>query len=159
MAKYRPLSLQELQGMEDEFVMYLVTNGITVDQWLSTKEKDKDIAQGIIDSFSEVVWEGILSKNIYIDLYEPQTIYAYHCTDQQLHLVGMTTRDRSYDFTTSQSIRRAQNDPPEDLETFAVSKAYSIRREEEIYALIRRGGQISQGQLYRSLKGITIKNN
>ncbi|MFT4565361.1 MAG: hypothetical protein ACI9FN_000314, partial [Saprospiraceae bacterium] len=44
------------------------------------------------------------------------------------------------------------NAPPKDLEYFSSKKVYTKSREEEIYDLIFRGGQISKGELYNSLE-------
>lgn len=151
MPKYRQLSIDELDGMEEEFARFLAVNGITSDDWVKMKVVEIEGADALLDEFSDMIWETILIKTKYVDLYEQQTISAFHCGDEVLSLRVLVTADDSYDFTTADSINRSKTHPPADLESFASAKAYSQSRELEIFQLLVRGGQISEGQLYESL--------
>ena len=150
--KYRRFTTDELVGLEEDFSKYLVINGITSDDWLRMKSSEAQKAEDILDTFSDVIWESILRKAQYIDLYEAQVITSYHCDTEQINMRGLFTKDASYDFTTAGSIALARNAPPKDLEYFSSKKVYSKSREEEIYDLILRGGQIAKGELYNSLE-------
>jgi len=151
MSKYRQFSLEELAGMEDEFVNYLVVNGVTPEEWLSIKESDTEKTLGMLDSFSQVIWESILRKTQYLDLYEKQNIMAFYCGQDELLLRGMKTDDSSYDFRENESIIRSKSDPPKDLSSYASKCDYHKVREEEIYDLFCRGAQPSDGKLFHSL--------
>ena len=52
MTKYRRLTVEELDEMQQEFIHYLVANGIEAKDWKRLKEKDESQAQLWIDSFS-----------------------------------------------------------------------------------------------------------
>ncbi|MFT6807978.1 MAG: hypothetical protein ACJA01_001201 [Saprospiraceae bacterium] len=150
--KYRRFTTDELVGLEEDFSKYLVINGITSDDWLRLKSSETQKAEDIIDTFSDVIWQSILRKAQYIDLYEAQVITSYHCDAEAITMCGLFTKDASFDFTTAESIALARNAPPKDLEYFSSKKVYTKSREEEIYDLIFRGGQISKGELYNSLE-------
>lgn len=152
MAKYRKFTTEELAGLEEDFTKYLVINGITSDDWVKLKSVAPQKAEEILITFSDVIWESILRKAQYIDLYESQVITAYNCDLEKISMRGLFTKDAAYDFTTSESIALARNAPPKDLEYFSSLRGYSKSREEEIYELILRGGQISKGDLYNSLE-------
>ena len=66
MAKYRLLTIEELQEMEKEFVDYLILNGIYSDDWVSLKNDDPDKVQKIIHLFSDVVFENIMRKTQFL---------------------------------------------------------------------------------------------
>lgn len=151
MSYYRQFSLEELAGMEDEFVNYLVVNGIAPEDWASIKTNEKEKADGILLSFSQVVWQSILSKAQYLDLYESQVILAFYCGPKEIEMRGIQTADSSYDFTQSASIERAKSQPPKDLSTLHSKKTYVEVREHEIYQLMLRGAQPSDGKLFHSL--------
>jgi len=150
--KYRRFTTEELVGLEEDFAKYLVINGITSEDWVKMKSSDIQKAEGILDTFSDVVWESILRKAVYVDLYETQVITSYHCDTSKIEMRGLFTKDVSFDFTKSESIALARNAPPKDLEYFSASRSYSKSREREIYELLLRGGQISKGDLYRSIE-------
>ena len=151
MSYYRQFSLEELAGMEDEFVNYLVVNGITPEDWTAIKANEREKADGVLLSFSQVVWESILRKAQYLDLYESQAILAFYCGDKEIEMRGVQTEDTSYDFTQSASIERARTQAPQDLSTLHSKKPYDQVREHEIYQLIVRGAQPSDGKLFHSL--------
>lgn len=151
MPKYRPFTTEELEGLEDDFARYLVINGITSEDWLRIKTENSHTAEEILDTYSDVVWESMLRRAQYIDLYERQVITTYHCAERHISMVGLMTEDTTYDFTTAASIARAQIAPPSDLQYISGHRPYTDIREAEIYALIQRGGQISDGRLYESI--------
>ena len=58
--KYRRLTLEELEPLENEFIDFLVVNGIIADDWRHLLAHDLEKSNQIIDAFSEVVFEGIM---------------------------------------------------------------------------------------------------
>ena len=53
--KYTRIPSDELEKLEDEFVNFLVVNGITADDWVAIKENEPMNAAEIVDQFSDVV--------------------------------------------------------------------------------------------------------
>ncbi len=62
MAKFRSLTHEELESMEKEFIDSLVLNGITGEDWEKLKKESPENAEGICESFSDVVFTKILKQ-------------------------------------------------------------------------------------------------
>jgi hypothetical protein len=152
MPTYRSLSLEELTELEKEFVEYLVLNGITAEDWVKMKEKNKAGAQQIVDLFSDVVFEGIMRNVKYIEYRSEKFVHAFQCHLEELVLVAMEANDEAgVNFLNPTFIQEATVNPPEKLFVRTSSKPYSKRRELELFDMVQAGCVISDGGLFKAL--------
>jgi len=145
--KYRRLSSEELSELEKEFIDFLIVNGVTADVWVDLKADDKEKADSIIDSFSDVVFEGILRKTQYLDFVTPTSVKSFQCLANEIVLVGL-------DSEVSSGIDFTKNDWQSDfsdLKIYNSSKQYKNSREEELFNMIQNGASISNGELFKQL--------
>ena len=49
--KYHVIPVNELEKLEDDFIKFLVVNGITADDWIAIKENEPVNADKIINQF------------------------------------------------------------------------------------------------------------
>ncbi len=131
--KYARLPLEELNKLEEEFVKFLVVNGITADDWLSIKENEPLNADKIVDQFSDVVWEGVLRKVSYLDKIEPDVSYFFKCNKEEIELVRILT-------SQAKPVKQTAN------------KTYAKPREVELFEMISNGCVISQGENFEKFK-------
>lgn len=152
MAKYRLLTLDELKELENEFVNYLILNGIAADDWQKLKTEDVSRAEGIIDLFSDVVFESILRKIEYLEIRVPTEVQTFHCLSEKLVVVGMrSTKETGVDFTDPDFIKAAAVQPPDALQVYTTEKKYSQEREMELFEMLNAGCVISDGKLFKIL--------
>ncbi len=150
MPKYRHLTKEELDALQKEFVEFLVVNGITADKWIAIKEHKKEIAEEIIEQFSDVVWEGILRKAKFLELRDPKELLAFQCLPKKLILMGMKVKDPDVDITTKNGFAKLKKDQVET--TFYTSeKKYFKKREEELFEMIQNGCEITDGTLFKRI--------
>lgn len=152
MAKYRLLTKEELESMRDDFVKYLIINGMDVDEWLRLKKEEPSKADKVIELFSDVVFEKVLRQVEYLDVYTTHSIKAFKCGADEMSLIALETEDDAYDFTTAAGVAKAKTNPPADLKIYTTTKAYSEVREMEIYLMTVGGAVMSKGHLYKSLE-------
>ena len=152
MAKYRLLTQEELQGLEKDFVDYLVVNGIVADDWVKMKKEDPAAAQEIIDLFSDVVFEKILRGVNFLEIYEKQRVRSFKCAGEEIHMITMEIENASADFTNPSYISTAMANPPDDLLVYQTEKPYHKLRELEIFQMIEKGCLISNGKLHEALE-------
>lgn len=152
MPKYRLLTTQELEGLEKDFVDYLVVNGITAEDWEKMKKTDPDAAHRIVDLFSDVVFEKILRGVTYLEKHEKNAIRSFYCGSEEIELISMELEDPDADFTDPQFITTAMSNPPEDLLIYKTEKPYAQTRELELFSMIEKGCLVSNGQLHETLK-------
>lgn len=143
--------MTELEGLEKEFVDYLIVNGITADEWVRIKSENKEKAEDIITLFSDVVFEGIMRKVSFMDQILPNEVRTFQCLKDKLVLVGMKTREATHDFTDPAFIQKAARQPPEGIEVFTSEKPYAGERERELFEMTQAGCTISDGRLFKAL--------
>lgn len=150
MTKYRRLSIEELKSLEKEFIDFLVVNGIPAEDWEKIKN-DESKSQGMIDSFSDVVFEKILREIKFIAHYSTRSIKTFHCQSDSINLIGVDTSSPDIDLTTENGIKRLTTDPPKDLQIYQSSKGYHPTREQEIFKMLGQGCVKTDGALYEML--------
>lgn len=148
MPKYRQLTKEELDALQKEFVEFLVVNGITADKWVAIKEHKKEVAEEIIEQFSDVVWEGVLRRAMFLELRNPRELITFQCLTDKLVLMGMKVKD--VDITTQSGFEKLKQDKLET--TFYTSeKKYFKKREEELFEMIQNGCEITDGKLFKRI--------
>ena len=144
---YIKLSGYELNELEKEFIDFLIVNGITADVWEDLKVKNIAKADLIIDSFSDVVFEGIFRKVKYLDFVTPNSIKCFQCLDNEIVLIGLDSDNPSeIDFTTNEWLSNLKN-----VKIYNSSKVYHDVRELELFNMIQKGANISDGELFKKL--------
>ena len=149
MTKYRRLTVEELDEMQQEFIHYLVANGIEAKDWEQLKEKDESQAQLWIDSFSDVVIQKVLEGVKYIEHRTSNESKLFECLPDEIRLIGL--RSEEVDLLDSQELAAASLNPGK-VELFKGVKKYSKKREDELFELLQSGGEISDGKMYLLLK-------
>ena len=130
--KYTCIPADELEKLEEEFVNFLVVNGITADDWLTIKENEPLNADEIINQFSDVVWESILRGTRYLNKLEELSAYYFKADSDEIFLIKIDKNESG-------------------SEMLKTSKKYNKVREVELFEMIQSGCTISDGKDYEHL--------
>ena len=150
--KYKLLTEQELKELEKEFVDFLVINGIVVDDWLKIKEQSTEKTEEIILLFSDVVYEQVLRSTQYIKSVTPKRILCFHCLESKMVLMGLDARNaEGIDFSRIHYLEEILRDFPPSLSVLHSNKEYQDSRERDIFKMLERGAEISDGNLFKSI--------
>ena len=141
--KYRRLSEEELQEMEQEFIQYLVANGIDAGDWKKIQQTDE--ATNWIENFSDVVLQKALEGIKYLEFRSAHEARFFECGEKEMNLVAMTSKE--VDLTNSEQLTAAINQPGK-IELFKGNKKYSKSRELELFEMTQSGCEITDGKLY-----------
>ncbi|MCG8574755.1 MAG: DUF6495 family protein [Flavobacteriales bacterium] len=152
MAKYRLLTEGELEEFKDEFVKYLVVNGITAEEWERMKVEDNDTAEKIFNLFSDVILEGVLRNVQFLELRSKSYIQAVQCLKDKMIMVAVSSDDPNLDLTAQVNMK----DHLDSIKIHKGEKAYKESREEELFEMTTKGFQISQGELFKALILATV---
>lgn len=128
--KYQPLTKEDLNKLEKEFIDFLVINGITAGDWSKLLKEDASAAEEIIHQFSDVVWEQTLRKTTYLVKRESDKVYCFYCADNEISLKLL---DKG-----SNRLKQA-------------TKPYSKVRELELFEMIQQGCEIDNEALYEKI--------
>ena len=162
---YRRLTNEELVPLEKKFIQFLVSNTITGDDWAKMKERRPKQAMGLIDIFSDIVFEETLKKIAYLRQSTPKTLNMFHFTDSNIELLGLVADEQTdIDFTKDDSwlqklqklLRTVEVRNPDSVGKGGVSflkteKKYTEQRELEIFKMLENGCRITDNFLYDML--------
>ena len=147
--KYRLLSDEELTHFKKDFIDYLVVNGLTGEDWAKMKEERVEDANKILDSFSDVVFESIFRKNMFLDHVSKNKIKCFQCLGDKIVLIGLNSSNSSIDFTTLKDFSVLAN--TKGLEVYTSEKEYTKQREIEMFEMTNDGCSLSKGEMFKKL--------
>ena len=151
MPRFRRLSSDELQELEKEFIHFLVSNGIAAEDWVKLKKEDIDNAEGIIDTFSDIVLEKVMSKISFLEKREKTDILFFKAKEKGFEIIGLSTTNEAIDLRDEKVIADlAQN--ATDFSIFHTEQSYTKLKEDEIFNLVESGSFITDGTLFTHLK-------
>ncbi len=148
--KYARLNLQDLKDLEKEFVEFLVLNGIPAEDWEKMKKNDLEKVEGIIDQFSDAVWEGILRKTELVEFRRKDTLTVCKVVEGELRTLVIKTYDGDIDLTLAGDI----DDALADLDNYEVNirvDKITKPKTEQLFELLQIGFYISKDTRYAEI--------
>lgn len=155
--KYRRLTNEELAELETEFVRFLVSNTVTGDDWEKIKKENPERAEGLIEIFSDIVFEKTISKVEYLEMKTPKDLKIFKCNKENIELMGLKVEGESnLDFTQDipplEMMAKLQSSNAK-LQMYSANKKYKDDdRLQEIFQMMQWGSLISDGKLFHLLQ-------
>ena len=153
--KYSRLSKEQFEELHQEFINFLATQSITAEEWTNIKADKPEVAEEELDVFSDIIWEGVLSKVEYLEHISPQQMHLFHCTDKHMRLIALKIKTSDIDITTTKGYEWFRNNlMSDDVEFFTAKKEYSNNKSQDKFKLIEEGANITKGQLYNYFENL-----
>lgn len=146
--KYRVLTEDEFEALKDEFVKFLIVQGIDAASWQKMKDLEPDFAQKYLHDFSDFVFENTLQKIGYIDFFNGNSLKLFKCASDDIQLINIESVSK---FETIQDFLKAM---VSDLTGFTLqrhAKKYHPNRAVELFRMISSGGLVSDGYWYEKM--------
>ena len=148
--KYTRLTKEQLEELNQEFINFLATQSITAEEWKDIKEQKPEVAEEELDVFSDLVWEGVLSKVDYLENIAPQHMYLFNAGETQLRLIGLKIKREEVDLTTKEGFAwLRENLMSDEVELFNADKSIETDKNIKIFELIKQGSTITKGELFK----------
>lgn len=152
MVKYRTLNNVELEALQEEFIKFLVLNGISAQDWVTIKESQPLVSSGLIDAFSDVVFEGIVRKVNYLEYSDQSGLKVFKCDLDEITLIGLDNISNiSIDFSDQNILIGHVKSHPDSFTIFKTTKKYFPDRSTEIFKMISSGAVVSDKTWYETL--------
>lgn len=157
--KYKRLTTEELKALEPEFVHFLAAAQITGADWDKMKREELSKAEELIEVFSDMVYEKVMSKIRYLEYREKKTLNIFHCTDEQIILVGLRVNEHSPVDLTADDVFAQWNEHATNnaVNIIKTERVYQKERGIEIFELLQSGCYITDDRLFTVLKGMISK--
>ena len=148
--KYRRLTKEQFEELDKEFINFLATQSITADEWSKLKLEKPELASSEMDVFSDLVWEGVLSKVKYLENISSKHIYLFQVLNNSISLIGVKINIDLIDLTTEEGfLWLRENLMSENVEIFNSKKEFSEDIKLNVFKLIEQGASITKGELFK----------
>ena len=148
--KYRRLTKEQFEELHKEFINFLATQSITADEWSKLKLEKLELASSVMDVFSDLCWEGVLSKVKYLENISSKHIYLFQVLNNSISLIGVKINIDLIDLTTEEGFSwLRENLMSENVEIFNSKKEFSEDIKLNVFKLIEQGASITKGELFK----------
>ncbi len=149
MIKYSRLTKEQFEELHQEFINFLATQSITGEEWKQIKKDKPEAAEEELDIFSDLIWEGVLSKANYLENISSQQLFLFKIEENAMKLIVVKTTNEAIDITTTEGYQWLQENFAEDeVEFFTSTKEFSEDKNGDVFSLIQQGANITKGALF-----------
>jgi competence CoiA-like predicted nuclease len=146
--KYRQLTKEQFESLQQEFAHFLGSQSIDVKEWNQIKKEKPNVAEDEMNVFSDVVWDNVLSKTNHVEHFSKTSVNLFKCDDEEIHRIAIKI---TWDINLLEQKGfewLMQNPMDNSVEIFKGSKPYKSERNLEIFDLIEKGSSISKGEIF-----------
>jgi hypothetical protein len=148
--KYRRLTREQFETLQPEFINFLATQSITASEWDTIKTEKPEVAEQELDVFSDLIWEGVLSRVAYIENISATHMHLFQCREKEMKLISVRVRNPEIDLQTEVGFGWFKKNWQSDyVEYLTASKAYSEDPNLDKFQLIEQGAEITKGALFQ----------
>lgn len=153
--KYKRLTKEQLEALHQEFASFLAAQSIDKKQWDDTKQNNPNVAEEQIDVFSDLVWEGVLTKANYLEHFSKNHIFLFACFEKEVKTIVLKSLYKEVDFLKTEGLQWLSDHLfTEKIEMRLGTKVFETHRNTSLFALIEQGAILSDGQLYQQINSI-----
>jgi hypothetical protein len=103
--KYTRLTKEQFEELNQEFSTFLATQAIDKAEWDSIKTSTPEIAEQELDVFSDLIWEGVLTKAEYLEHFSKNHIFLFQCFDTHVQSIVLKSLVPETDFLTREGLQ------------------------------------------------------
>lgn len=153
--KYTRLTKEQLEELHPEFINFLASQSIDKAEWDTIKENKPEVAEQELDVFSDLIWEGVLTKAEFLEHFSKNHIFLFQCFDTYVNSIVLKSLVPDVNFLTKEGLQwLSDNMFTETIEMKIGKKVFTEERNASIFALIQQGAILSDGQLYQQINSI-----
>ncbi|MDC6389536.1 DUF6495 family protein [Maribacter sp. PR1] len=148
--KYTRLTKEQLEELHPEFINFLATQSIDKEEWDELKQNKPEVAEEELDVFSDLVWEGVLTKVSFLENISSHQMHLFHLTEKEMKLIAVKVLNPEIDLTTKVGFDWFKKNWQSDfVDYMTASKAYTDDPNHDKFELIKQGAVITKGELFR----------
>jgi hypothetical protein len=153
--KYSRLTKEQFDELHTEFINFLATQAIDKAEWDKIKIEKPEIAEQELDVFSDLIWEGVLSRAEFLEHFSKNHIFLFQCFDTNVKSIVLKSLVPETDFLTKEGLQwLSDNMFTDTIEMKIGKKDFSEERNSAIFQLIQQGAFLSGGELFKQINEI-----
>jgi hypothetical protein len=136
-------------------LLVLATQAIDKAEWDALKVNKPEVAEQELDVFSDLIWEGVLSRAEYLEHFSRNHIFLFQCFETHVQSIVLKSLVEETDFLTKEGLQwLSDNMFTENIEMKVGKKVFTEDRNASIFELIQQGAFLSDGQLFSQINSI-----
>ena len=148
--KYSRLTKEQFEELHKEFINFLATQSITAKEWTDIKVNKPNVAEQELDTFSDLVWEGVLKQVKFLEHISANQMHLFQCLENEMRLIALKVKNKTIDLSTKEGFEWFKNNLlSDDVEFFSAKKSYSEDKAQDKFKLIQQGAVITKGDLFQ----------
>jgi len=148
--KFKRLTKEQFEELHEEFINFLATQSITAEEWKHIKQHQPKVAEEELDVFSDLIWEGVLSKVKYLENVSANHMHLFELADKEMKLISVKVMNPKVDLRTKEGFGWFKKNWQSDfVDYLTAAKAYSQDKNVDKFGLIEQGAVITKGELYQ----------
>ena len=153
--KYARLTKEQFDELHAEFANFLATQTIDKAEWDSLKINKPEVAVQELDVFSDLIWEGVLTRAEFLEHFSKNHIFLFKCFETDVQSIVLKSLVPETDFLTKEGLQwLSDNMFTENIEMKVGKKVFTEDRNASIFELIQQGAFLSDGQLFTQINTI-----
>ncbi|VXB87100.1 conserved hypothetical protein [Flavobacterium sp. 9R] len=153
--KYTRLTKEQFEELHQEFTTFLATQSIDKAEWDTIKKEKPEVAEQELDVFSDLIWEGVLTKAQFLEHFSKNHIFLFQCFDTEVKSIVLKSLVPEVDFLTKEGLQwLSDNMFTETIEMKVGKKVFTEERNYSLFQLIQQGAFLSDGQLFNQINSI-----
>jgi hypothetical protein len=153
--KYSRLTKEQFEELHPEFINFLATQSIDKAEWDKIKLEKPEVAEQELDVFSDLIWEGVLSRAEYLEHFSKNHIFLFQCFDTYIKSIVLKALVPEIDFLSKEGLQwLSDNMFTDTIEMKTGKKEFTEERNASIFQLIQQGSFLSDGQLFKQIDSI-----
>ena len=153
--KYTRLTKEQFEELHQEFTTFLATQSIDKAEWDTIKKEKLEVAEQELDVFSDLIWEGVLTKAQFLEHFSKNHIFLFQCFDTEVKSIVLKSLVPEVDFLTKEGLQwLSDNMFTETIEMKVGKKVFTEERNYSLFQLIQQGAFLSDGQLFNQINTI-----
>lgn len=128
---------------------------ITAPDWERMKKVEQEKANELIDVFSDVVYDKVLSKISYLEYRDIKTLNVFYFAEDKIRLVGLRVKEGGkLDLTAPDVLEQWTENNNASVNIVRSERDYEKEKQLEIFELLQNGCLITDDKLFKLLSSI-----
>lgn len=150
--KYRLLTKEQFEALHQEFATFLTVQGIDKTLWEHVKIYRTEQVNELLEQFSDLVWDDVLNKALYLEHFSKDSINLFFCDEKQIHRIVVRVENPSINLLEKDGFNWFVDHSNDlSIQYFRGKKNYSMPRNQEIFKLIEQGSVLTDEKLFQSV--------
>ena len=150
--KYTILTKEQLESLHEEFAIFLASQSIDKIEWDNIKKNKPELVSKEIEMFSDMIWEKVLKNVKFLEHFTPNHIFLIETIPSIFNSIIISTSNKNINFCTKDGLDWLEKNWNSDEIIFKTGKKnIGIDFNEEIFELIKKGANITKGELYNKI--------